>query len=107
MSEKDKQNAGGAPKGNNNAAKGRVWSDAVKRALERRTTSKQKVAEIDRIADALLDKCLEGDMIAIKEFGDRLDGKPMQSVTMDAGSNLASILSAMVNVSATISNDDQ
>lgn len=37
---------------------------------------------LERLADALVTKALDGDVPAIKEIGDRLDGKPAQSVAI-------------------------
>jgi hypothetical protein len=68
---------GGQP-GNQNAAKGRIWANAINRALAHRSKASQKDA-IDELAGILLDKCAEGDLAALKELGDRLDGKPHQS----------------------------
>jgi len=73
--------AGGAPEGNNNAAKGRRWAIAIEKALELRSKSDQQKALVE-LAGKLLDKCAEGDLQALKELGDRLDGKPSQSVDM-------------------------
>lgn len=70
-----------AAKGNQYAAKERIWAAAINRALDRRSKSrKDKIAEIDALADTLLDKALDGDMQAIKEFGDRMEGKPKQMI---------------------------
>lgn len=71
----------GAPVGNQNAAKGRVWRAAIERALERRSKADQ-VAAVDALADKLLDACEAGDLPALKELGDRLDGKPAQAVAI-------------------------
>lgn len=72
----------GAPLGNQNAAKAKVWNAAIKRALERRTLSrKDGIQEIDALADKLLDLVANGDLPALKEFGDRMDGKPAQAIT--------------------------
>ena len=68
-----------APKGNNNAAKAKIWSAAIMRALEKRSRTERKKI-IDSIADALIDKCLERDLPAIKEFGDRIEGKVPQQL---------------------------
>ena len=68
----------GAPKGNKNAVKNREWSDAIRRAVARR--SKGKNGGLNRLADKLLDKVEEGDMTAIKEFGDRYEGKVPQAI---------------------------
>lgn len=62
-----------APKGNQNAKKAKVWSDAIRKALAGDKT------RINRLAQALLDKAESGDMAALKELGDRLEGKPVQA----------------------------
>lgn len=67
-----------APIGNQYAAKAKRWHQAIERALEKRSRVEQ-VEALDIIAEKLLAKCDEGDLAAIKELGDRLDGKPSQS----------------------------
>ena len=70
--------------GNQYAAKAKQWSLAIERALAKRS-KRTKVEALDALAEKLLEKCDEGDMAALKELGDRLDGKPAQAVaaTMD------------------------
>ena len=63
----------GAPKGNSNAARGAEWRDAVLRAVKRDQS-------LDKLASVLVAKAFEGDLVALKEIGDRLDGKPKQQV---------------------------
>lgn len=65
-----------APKGNKNAAKAKVWSDAVR--LEAMKTGK-----IQKAAQKLVDMAVAGDMAAIKELGDRLEGKAVQAIAGD------------------------
>lgn len=72
----------GAPLGNRNAAKAKVWHAAIMRALERRKPADERIKAIDELADKLIDLVAAGDLPALKEFGDRLDGKPAQSVTV-------------------------
>lgn len=73
----------GAPLGNQNRAKGAQWRAALDRALERREKSRADgVKAIDEIAEELLKLCMSGDLQAIKEFADRMDGKAAQSVTV-------------------------
>jgi hypothetical protein len=72
----------GAPVGNQNAAKAKVWHAAIMRALERRKPADERVKAIDELADKLLELVAKGDLGALKEFGDRLDGKPAQAVTV-------------------------
>lgn len=69
----------GAPLGNSNARRGRVWRDAIDRALKRRSRADQ-IKEIDKLADRLIDLCFAGDVGALREFGDRVEGKAVQAV---------------------------
>jgi hypothetical protein len=70
----------GAPVGNKNAAKAKVWSAAVKRALDKRTKAKG-INALDALAEKLLSLCDDKDLGALKELGDRLEGKVAQSIT--------------------------
>jgi hypothetical protein len=63
----------GAPKGNQNAVKAKIWSDRLKQQIEERKLW-------PKLADALLEKALEGDVAAIKEVGDRVEGKVAQRI---------------------------
>jgi hypothetical protein len=69
----------GAPLGNRNAAKAKLWAAAIQRALEKRGGG-DKIKALDVLAEKLLANCDEGDLAALKELGDRLDGKPAQSI---------------------------
>ena len=81
LNPKRKKGHGGAPKGNQNAAKGSMWRNAILRALERRTASrKDGIDELDALAEKLLELVAAGEIQSIKELGDRLDGKPPQSI---------------------------
>lgn len=74
-----------APVGNQNAARAKVWRAAIERALERRTQSRTDgIKEIDALADKLLTLVAAGDLPALKEFGDRIDGKPAQAIVGDS-----------------------
>jgi hypothetical protein len=70
-----------APVGNQNAAKAKVWHAAILRALDKRGAG-DRVAALDELAGKLLDLVSTGDLAALKEFGDRLDGKPAQAVAV-------------------------
>jgi hypothetical protein len=72
----------GAPAGNKNAAKAKVWHAAILRALDKRGAG-DRVAALDELAGKLLDLVATGDLQALKEFGDRLDGKPAQVIAGD------------------------
>lgn len=74
--------AGGAPLNNQNAAKGRAWRDAINRALEKRSRVAAKEA-LDELAEKFLEMCDEKEVSAFRELGDRLDGKPHQTIGGD------------------------
>lgn len=69
----------GAPLGNQNAAKGRIWQAAINRAIERRSRVEAREM-LDDLADKLISLAHEGDLAALRELGDRLEGKPAQMV---------------------------
>lgn len=71
----------GAPIGNRNGAKEKPWLAALNRALERRSLESQKNA-LDDLANKLLDSCMDGNLSALQELANRLDGKPAQSLTV-------------------------
>ncbi len=63
-----------------------LWREAIERAVTRRS-KKKNLKGLDDIADVLLDAAAMGDMAAIRELGDRLDGKPPQA--LEHSGNLA------------------
>lgn len=68
----------GAQPGNKNQSKAKPWADAIKRAIARREAGDGR--DLNALAEVLLDKAMDGDLPALKELGDRLDGKAAQSV---------------------------
>jgi len=70
-----------APLGNQNAVKNRPWQDAINRALARFGEGSYD-GGLNALADELIIKCKDGDLTALKELGDRLEGKPAQAVTV-------------------------
>ena len=84
--------APGAPLGNNNAGKARVWTAAIQRALDRRSRADQ-IHELDQLAELLIDLCKQSDLGALREFGDRMEGKPHQSISgTDGGPMIVEIM---------------
>lgn len=70
------------PKG---AKSDKIWRDAIMRAVRRRVgdpiaTDGPECQRLERLADALVAKGLESDVPALKEIGDRLDGKAVQAL---------------------------
>ena len=67
------ENKRGAPVGNTNAVKPKVWSDAVRKAIVQGDN-------LNLLATALIEKALSGDISALRELGDRLEGKATQQI---------------------------
>jgi hypothetical protein len=72
----------GAPVGNQNAVKAKRWSQAIDRALEKRSKA-AGIEALDELAEKLLQRAEEGDLTALKELGDRMEGKPAQIIAGD------------------------
>lgn len=73
----------GAPIGNQNAAKGKAYEGAIKRALARKAGSVEE--GLNLIAMQLVNDAIEAEDAATrekarKEIGDRIDGKPKQQL---------------------------
>ena len=67
----------GAPKNNSNSSKdNRVWGKVV-----RKLAVQEDHKRIHKVAEALFRKAEDGDISAIKELGDRIDGKSMQEIS--------------------------
>jgi hypothetical protein len=80
----------GAPLGNKNGLK-KPWKAAIERALANRSKY-EGVQELERLAEKLLDKAAEGDLGALKELGDRMDGKPAQTIQGTDGGAITVIM---------------
>ena len=80
MAEKTETNpkGAGAPLGNQNSSKSnRLFTETIKRLAT------QSEGEYNRmIAQALIDKAISGDVSAIKEFADRVDGKSVATTEL-------------------------
>ncbi len=71
----------GAPLGNTNGQKGREWRQAIRRALAHKYGSYDE--GLLALAGKLIESAETGDMSALREIGDREDGKPAQSIGGD------------------------
>ena len=56
----------------------KLWSDALRRAVFRKSDTDKGRKRIEIIADKCSRMAEAGDTAAIREIGDRLDGKPAQ-----------------------------
>ena len=62
------------------------WEDAIRLCALRK--DKDGITELYRIAQATIEAAKAGDISAVKEIGDRLDGKAAQPVTDGEGGPL-------------------
>jgi len=65
---------------NKNACKNKPWLEALNRAMIRYDGGKENALNL--IADQTVKAAVMGDQWAIKEIGDRVDGKAAQSMTV-------------------------
>ena len=69
-----------APKGNQNSSKNnRAWAKVVKKLA-----IQEDAKRLHKVAEALFRKAEDGDISAIKELGDRIDGKSEQTISGDS-----------------------
>lgn len=68
----------------------KLWRNAIMKAVHKRLTG-DSPQYIEKLADRLVRTAMTGDVSAIKEIGDRLDGKPRQETELSGpnGSQLA------------------
>lgn len=84
----------GAPKGNTNSSKSnRLWADTIRRVVTQGKTDKLR-----KIAEKLVEMAEKGDMAAIKEVGDRIDGRSVQAIegTGDDGAFLVTSITRQI-----------
>jgi hypothetical protein len=85
------QSGPGAPIGNRNGAKAKLFDQALIRAIKQRDLTAGDGETLRAIAEALIEKATSGDLMAIKETRDTLDGKPAQAITGADGGPLVVI----------------
>ena len=68
----------GAPKGNDNARKGKLFYGELKKVLVQEDARKLRA-----IATKLVDAAQEGEPWAVKEIMDRIDGKALQATSIE------------------------
>lgn len=80
----------GAPKGNQNAKKGKLFYNELRKALVQNDQLNLRL-----IADKLVEEALNGESWAIKEVIDRVDGKAIQATEISGseGEDLRMVIS--------------
>ena len=76
-----------APKNPKGAKSDKLWRDAIMLAVNR-LSKDGKTKHLYILADRLVLKAASGDVAAIREVGDRLDGKPAQSIGLGQAPDL-------------------
>lgn len=68
----------------------KIWRDAIMKAVRRHPNdpTPRYAQRLDVLADVLVARGIEGDNAAAKEIGDRLDGKPAQSIGLGQAEDL-------------------
>jgi len=75
----------GAPIGNQNAAKGKRWTLALEQAMAKMDESRiDGWTTMQLLAQRLVNEAMSGDIAALKEIGDRFEGKPKQQLDIEA-----------------------
>lgn len=78
-----------APKNPRNLWSNKAWQDAIRVAVMRAHSDPKKGKKLAALADALVDAGLEGDVSALQEIGNRLDGRVPQAHTGPEGGAIA------------------
>ena len=65
--------------GGNGSKSDKLWRDAIHRAVKR-SIGEGDLKKLEKLAEVLVEKALDGDIGALKEIGDRLDGRAVQGV---------------------------
>jgi hypothetical protein len=80
---------GGAPEGNQNAKKGKLFYNQLRKVLVQEDQLKLR-----KIAEKLVEAAEEGEAWAVKEIMDRVDGKAVQANTLEdaEGNNITTSL---------------
>src|SRR3990167_7491239 len=73
---------GGAPIGNDYSLRAHVWRTAILRAIQKRSRV-GRLEFLEPVADKLLMEARRGQISALRELGDRLDGKAPQAIVGD------------------------
>lgn len=75
----------------------KLWYHAIMRAVNRPhgQTLPKTAPKLEYLADQLVNKAMDMDVSALKEIGDRLDGKPAQSVGLGQAPDLEPVEAAI------------
>lgn len=80
-----------AAKNHKSGKSDKIWRAAIMRAVNRLSTDR-KTKHLDILAHRLIKTASEGDVQALREIGDRLDGKPTQGIDLSPTEGLEAML---------------
>ncbi len=83
---------------NNGYKSEKKWRDALMRAVNRHSNGKGSPKKLEMIVDKCADEAMGGEAWAVKEIGDRLDGKPAQAVDLGVRVQVTAIERRIVDV---------
>jgi hypothetical protein len=84
----------GAPLGNQNSSKNnRLWAETIKRVVVQGDGE-----TLRRVAEALILKAQEGDIAAIRELGDRLDGKSVATTELSGADGKDLVINVITGI---------
>jgi hypothetical protein len=90
-------------------SKDKLWRDAIRKQAMRKVDdpknpNAKQIRQLDLVAGKLVKMAINGDIAAISEFGNRLDGKATQEVTgtVDVGNSLLQFLQYMQSQDARV-----
>lgn len=64
------------------AERRRIWTEAINKALAARVPSRDIIEALQPVAEQLIEQALSGNVNALKELADRLEGKATEFVTL-------------------------
>jgi hypothetical protein len=70
----------------------RAWAAALRKAVMRQVSETDTRRRIERIADKTVELAMEGDLAAIIEVGNRLDGKAKQQLEIQTDNRLTIVI---------------
>ena len=73
------------------------WAEALQRAVRRESTGKGSRKWLEIIADRCVADAAAGEIRAIREIGDRMDGKAKQQIEATTSHNYVAILPEVIS----------
>ena len=102
-----KREGGIQPTGGGSIKHEKNWRDALRVALMRTDKGEDPRPRLYRIAETVVLMAIDGDMQAIKEIGDRIDGRPAQQIDVQPSDLMREIVVTWAKAQPTIIDAEQ